>query len=108
MAREKFAALTEQMFYILLALDRPCCGVDIMDRIRAVTSGRVSVGPGTLYTLLAGFQKAGYIEETAVEGRKRTYRITPSGRALLEGEQRRLLAMTRDYARVMEKGEDQG
>ena len=108
MAREKFAALTEQMFYILLALDQPCCGVDIMDRIRAVTSGRVSVGPGTLYTLLAGFQKAGYIEETAVEGRKRTYRITPSGRALLEGEQRRLLAMTRDYARVMEKGEDQG
>ena len=108
MAREKFAALTEQMFYILLALDQPCCGVDIMDRIRAVTSGRVSVGPGTLYTLLAGFQKAGYIEETAVEGRKRTYRITPPGRALLEGEQRRLLAMTRDYARVMEKGEDQG
>ena len=106
MAREKFGSLTEQMFYILLALDQPCCGVDVMDKIRAVTSGRVSVGPGTLYTLLAGFQKAGYIEETAVEGRKRTYRITPSGRALLEGEQRRLLAMTRDYARVMEKGED--
>ena len=75
MAREKFAALTEQMFYILLALDQPCCGVDIMDRIRAVTSGRVSVGPGTLYTLLAGFQKAGYIEETAVEGRKITLSV---------------------------------
>lgn len=107
MAREKFGSLTEQMFYILLALDQPCCGVDVMDKIRAVTSGRVTVGPGTLYTLLADFQKAGYIEETAVEGRKRTYRITPSGRALLEGEQRRLLAMTQDYARVLEKGEDQ-
>ena len=107
MAREKFGSLTEQMFYILLALDQPCCGVDVMDKIRAVTSGRVTVGPGTLYTLLADFQKAGYIEETAVEGRKRTYRITPSGRALLEGEQRRLLAMTLDYARVLEKGEVQ-
>ena len=107
MAREKFGSLTEQMFYILLALDQPCCGVDVMDKIRAVTSGRVTVGPGTLYTLLADFQKAGDIEETAVEGRKRTYRITPSGRALLEGEQRRLLAMTQDYARVLEKGEDQ-
>ena len=107
MAREKFGSLTEQMFYILLALDQPCCGVDVMDKIRAVTSGRVTVGPGTLYTLLADFQKAGYIEETAVEGRKRTYRITPSGRALLEGEQRRLLAMTQDYTRVLEKGEDQ-
>lgn len=108
MAREKFGTLTEQMFYILLALDQPCCGVDVMEKIRTITSGRVTVGPGTLYTLLADFQKAGYIEETAVEGRRRTYRITPTGKSMLETEQRRLLAMTRDYARVIEKGENQG
>ena len=103
MPREKFGALTEQMFYILLALERPCCGVDVMERIRVITADRVAIGPGTLYALLADFQKVGYIEETAVEGRRRTYRITPAGQALLEGEQRRLLAMTRDYARVQEE-----
>lgn len=102
MAREKFGTLTEQMFYILLALNQPCCGVDVMEKIRAITSGRVTVGPGTLYTLLADFQKAGYIEETAVEGRRRTYCITPAGKSMLEAEQRRLLEMTRDYARVLE------
>ncbi len=101
MAREKFGTLTEQMFYILLALDRECCGVDVMERIGAITRGRVTVGPGTLYTLLADFQKAGYIEETAVEGRRRSYRITPAGRVLLEEENRRLLEMAEDYDRVM-------
>ena len=30
MAREKFQTLTEQMFYILLCLQRECCGVDVM------------------------------------------------------------------------------
>ena len=66
MAREKFGTLTEQMFYILMALDQASCGVDIMERIRSLTAGRVTLGPGTLYALLADFQKEGYIAETAV------------------------------------------
>ena len=41
MAREKFQTLTEQMFYILLCLRRECCGVDIMERVREMTGGRV-------------------------------------------------------------------
>ena len=47
MAREKFQTLTEQMFYVLLCLREECCGMDLMERIRLLTSGRVSVGPGT-------------------------------------------------------------
>lgn len=104
MAREKFGTLTEQMFYILLALDRECCGVDVMERIAAITRGRVTVGPGTLYALLADFQKAGYIEETAVDGRRRSYRITSAGRGIMEEERRRLSEMTGDYDRVMRGG----
>lgn len=100
MARERFGTLTEQMFYILLALDRERCGVDIVESVRKATGGRVVIGPGTLYTLLAGFLKAGHIEETAVEGRRRTYRITPAGRALLEGERRRLAQLLEDYERM--------
>ena len=104
MAREKFGTLTEQMFYILLALEQERCGVDIVDAIRIATEGRMVIGPGTLYTLLADFQKAGYIEETAVEGRRRSYRITETGRELVEGERLRLSRMLADYDR-MRKGE---
>lgn len=51
MAREQFQTLTEPMYYILLALTRECCGVDIMERVRQISKGRVKVGPGTLYAI---------------------------------------------------------
>ena len=79
MAREKFQTLTEQMFYILLCLRREQCGADIMARVAEVTQGRVTVGPGTLYNLLEQFLAAGYIRETKVEGRRRSYLITEGG-----------------------------
>lgn len=59
MAREKFQTLTEQMFYILLCLQRECCGVDVMDRVARMTENRVTIGPGTLYSLLESFQTEG-------------------------------------------------
>jgi len=103
-AREKFQTLTEQMFYILLCLRQECCGTDIMAQITALTGGRVSVGPGTLYNLLESFLKAGMIAETKVEGRKRSYLITEAGQTALEEEYRRLLTLTEDYQRLTPEG----
>ena len=97
MAREKFQTLTEQMFYILLCLRRELCGTDIMTRVSQLTQGRVSVGPGTLYNLLESFVQAGYIIETKVEGRKRSYLITEAGQKALEDEYRRLRTLVADY-----------
>ena len=97
MAREKFQTLTEPMFYILLCLRKECCGADIMAQVDALTRGRVNIGPGTLYNLLDSFLRSEMIRETAVEGRKRSYLITAKGRAALESEYRRLLALTEDY-----------
>lgn len=105
MAREKFQTLTEPMFYILLSLRKECCGADIMAWAAERTQGRVSIGPGTLYNLLDSFLQAGMIRETAVEGRKRSYLITPKGQEILKAEYRRLLALTEDYKACME-GED--
>ena len=48
MPRPKFQTLTEQMYYVLLCLTEECCGMGIMDKIPAVTEGRVKVGSGTL------------------------------------------------------------
>ena len=98
MAREKFQTLTEQMFYILLCLGEPCCGVDIMERVRQVTQGRVVIGPGTLYTLLEDFCREGWIREVATQGRRRTYQITGRGEQRITEEAARLRALLRDYA----------
>jgi len=103
-AREKFQTLTEQMFYILLCLRQEQCGTDIMARVTALTGGRVAVGPGTLYNLLESFLQAGYIAETKVEGRKRSYLITDTGQKALEDEYRRLLTLAGDFERCTGQG----
>ena len=101
MARAKFQTLTEQMFYILLCLRTECCGTDVMERVRQLTSGRGSVGPGTLYSLLDSFLQAGMIRETRVEGRRRSYLLTDKGRETLDKEYRRIQAQAEDYRRHM-------
>ena len=101
MPRPKFQTLTEQMYYILLCLSRECCGMDIMERIPAMTGGRVRVGSGTLYNLLEQFLQAGMIRETRAEGRRRSYVLTPKGREALEGEYRRLCQQAADYRWIL-------
>ncbi len=85
------AALTEPMFYVLMSfLRQEMCGIEITDFVARKTGGRVRLGPGTLYTLLAKFQDEGLIEETQIEGRKRTYRLTGQGREAFLAELERL------------------
>ena len=95
MARAKFQTLTEQMFYTLLCLKEECCGMDILDRVPAMTGQRIKIGSGTLYTLL-----------TRVEGRRRSYVLTQKGRLMLQRECERLERQLEDYRRIFEEGED--
>ena len=105
MPRPKFQTLTEQMFYVLLCLKEDMCGMDILDRVPAMTEGRVHVGSGTLYNLLEQFLQMEFIRETGAYGRKRTYRLTRHGEAILEKEYQRILLQAQDYARMMKKEE---
>ena len=106
MPRAKFQTLTEQMFYVLLCLTVECCGMDILDRVPAMTAGRVHVGSGTLYNLLEQFVEENMIRETRVEGRRRSYILTERGREMLEKEDQRIRAQAEDYRRLM--GEEEG
>lgn len=99
MAREKFQTLTEQMFYILLSLREELCGADVMARVAELTGSRVMIGPGTLYNLLESFLNAEMIEETAVEGRRRSYRLTAVGEQALLAEANRMETLLADYRR---------
>ena len=96
MAREQFQTLTEPMYYILLALTEECCGVDIMEKVKAISHGRVLVGPGTLYAMLAKFEENGIIKMTTSEGRRKSYIITELGREMLQKEYDRLMIMVED------------
>ena len=105
MPRERFKTLTEQMFYVLLCLRNECYGMDILDQVPAMTANRVSVGSGTLYNLLEQFLEEGFIRETKVEGRRRSYILTEKGRDTLDKEYRRIQAQLDDYRRLFGKEE---
>ncbi|MBQ8563419.1 MAG: PadR family transcriptional regulator [Firmicutes bacterium] len=91
MPKKSMETLTETMFYVLMAFSQgEMCGITVADYIEKRTDGRVNLGPATLYTILAKFESEGYIRETKVEGRKRTYAITDRGRKAYEEELKRL------------------
>ena len=97
MGRKTLELLTESMFYVLMSLlkeDR--CGTEMADWVQTRTKGRVRLGPGTLYTILAKFQEESLIQETAVDGRRRTYTLTEEGRRRYLEEVARLRACLHD------------
>ncbi len=100
MAREKYQTLSEQMFYILICLREECCGVDIMKRVTDITGGEVKIGPGTLYSLLDNFVKEGFIVETKIENRKKSYIITTLGGDLLSREYSRIVRLKENYEKL--------
>ena len=96
MPKKSMELLTESMFYVLMALQTgPMCGIDAAEFIERRTRGRVQLGPATLYTILAKFEKEKYICETSVEGRKRTYAVTAKGIEAYRAELERLLPTIR-------------
>lgn len=97
MGTKERGPLTEPMFYVLMSfLQQEMCGIEITEFVSQKTGGRVVLGPGTLYTLLGKFQEEHLIEETQVEGRKRTYRLTEKGREVYLAELERLKTCVRD------------
>ena len=94
MPRERFKTLTEQMYYILLCLTTERSGAEVLEAVRDLTGGRVGIGSGTLYDLLAA---EGMIRQTRAEGRRRSYVITDRGREMLTREYERIRAQCADY-----------
>lgn len=104
MAREQFQSLSEQMYYILLALLEPQCGADISRKVTELSRERIRIGPGTLYTLLARFEEQDIILQTGSEGRKRYYVITEKGKQMLQVEYHRLQTLVQDGAVYLSTG----
>lgn len=99
MPKQAMENLTESMFYVLMALRRgDACGAEITAYAAQVSGGEVRLGPATLYTLLARFEKEGFLTDAGTVGCKRYYRLTAAGKAAYEGERARLQRCLDDAA----------
>ena len=103
MPKRKLDPLPSAAFQILLALaDEDLHGYAIMRQVEAQTGGRVRLGPGTLYSSIQALLEEGLIEEVerdtgsdASHDRRRSYRLTTSGRKLARAEAERLADLLR-------------
>jgi len=102
-----FLPLSPQQFHILLALtDGHLHGYAIIRDIAERTGGALRLGTGTLYTALARLEQLALVDESdrrapanEDDERRRYYRVTPLGRAVLQAEADRLDALVRQARR---------
>ena len=98
----RFLPLTPQQFHILLALtDGDRHGYGIIQDVAGRTGGAVRLGTGTLYTALARLDTLALVEASPRrpkaddDERRRYYRLTTLGHAVLQAETARLDALVR-------------
>ena len=96
-------ALTEAVFYILLALLKPMHGYGIMQAVEKMSGGRVRLAAGTLYGALNTLLEKGWIRALPEEDRKKEYEITPTGLETLRQELLRLSELLENGKRIMEE-----
>ncbi|KIL43224.1 PadR family transcriptional regulator [Jeotgalibacillus campisalis] len=89
--KHKLLPLSETMHYILLALREPHHGYAAMQKIEEISKGTVILAAGTLYGAIENLNKHGWIESVGNSGRRKIYKITTDGEAVLKMEQERLL-----------------
>ncbi len=99
-------ALTEATYYILLSLIAPQHGYGIMQQTEQMSHGRVRLAAGTLYGALNTLCDKGWIIQLPVEdgSRRKEYKLTERGRAILQSEVDRLRELADNGERIL-KGE---
>jgi len=100
-APEEFLPLTPAIAHILLAVaDEDRHGYAIMQEVERMTDGGVRMGPGTLYGTIKRMIASGLLEEADErpdpeldDERRRYYRATALGRAVLAAETTRMATL---------------
>ena len=96
-------ALTEAVYYILLALIEPLHGYGIMQRTSQLSGGRLIISAGTLYGSLSTLLDEGWIEQNEVlaDSRRQECKFTAEGRAVLEQELARLEELVNNGKQIL-------
>ena len=102
MEAQGYLPLTETSFFILLSLaTSPKHGYGIIKEVEVMSTGRVVLAAGTLYTALRRMLEAGWIERLEDESpnqesrERKLYALTDLGRQIFELETKRLESMVR-------------
>lgn len=92
----KYLPLSETTFYTMLCLVEPMHGYALMQRVNEISQGTVQLGAGTLYTIFSNLEKEKLIQMVSEADRRKTYLLTPKGKAVLYEQIQRLEIMTRN------------
>ena len=97
------SALTEAVYYILLSLIEPMHGYGIMQNVKQLSSGRVSLGAGTLYGAINTLVEKDWISPCSQQRdeRKKEYVITAEGRRAVAAEIQRLGELLQNGQQIM-------
>lgn len=100
-------ALTEAVYYILLALHTSMHGYGIMQFVKEISNERVNLGPGTLYGAINTLLSKDWIcaVENGADSRKKEYKITELGRSVVLDEMKRLEELLYNGNKIV-KGEE--
>lgn len=96
-------ALTESTYYILLSLYTPRHGYGIMQQTQELSGGRIRLAAGTLYGALNALCEKGWIVPLPESGRKKEYKLTDKGLAVLNNELNRLRQLVENGERILKE-----
>lgn len=99
--RRVFDAAELRLLLLKLLADQPRHGYDLIRAVEEMTSGAYSPSPGVVYPTLTLLSEMGHIREDESQGSRKTFSVTPDGRAFLDarqGEVEALIARLREMA----------
>lgn len=101
--KREYLPMTETAYCILLSLVDTRHGYGIMQHVEGITGGRIKLGAGTLYGSLSRMEKDKLIESAGEQERRKLYKLTEQGSALLRLEVLRLKELY-ELGKVVEEG----
>ncbi|WP_265459658.1 PadR family transcriptional regulator [Enterococcus sp. HY326] len=94
---EKYIPMTEATCYILLSITlKKKHGYLIMQHVKEMTDGKITIGNGTLYGILNRMVEDGLITAEMID-QKKIYTATPLGKEILLAEQHRLKMLLKNF-----------
>ncbi len=88
--KKVYVPMTETGFYILLCLQEENHGYGIVQKVKEMTEGEISITPGTMYGTLSKMERDGLIKFIREEEKRRVYVITDLGCEVLALELKRI------------------
>ncbi len=99
---KSYIPMSEPSFLLLRSLLEERHGYAIMQDVLEMTGGRVTLGAGTVYTILYKMEQDNLITVAKEIDRRKIYRITPIGLDILRAEAGRIVLLSKIAGEVLD------